>query len=156
MDEIMLWIDGCLLVQGVVECGLVVMEYVVEGLIMLLVCLCDGDWKYIVCFVDFEMLFNFVDDLVEWVNCVIDLVVVELLECLCVMVGVCWDLQVYDVEVCESQVWCWIVYEVLCNGVYFLWDYQFLMKVFGCYMCNYMDLNIFEEFKCFLCGEQFS
>lgn len=153
MDEIMPWTDGRSLAQGAAERGPVAMEYAAEGSITPLVCLRDGDWKYIACPADPEMLFNLADDPAERVNRATDPAAAEPLERLRAMAGARWDLQAYDAEVRESQARRWIVYEALRNGAYFPWDHQPLMKASERYMRNHMDLNILEESKRFPRGE---
>ncbi|WP_287885868.1 MULTISPECIES: choline-sulfatase [Paracoccus] len=153
MAEIAPWTDGRSLAQGAEGRGPVAMEYAAEGSVAPLVCLRDGDWKYIACETDPEMLFNLAEDPAERVNRATDPTAAEVLARMRAMAGERWDMAAYDAEVRESQARRWIVYEALRNGAYFPWDYQPLMKASERYMRNHMDLNVLEESRRFPRGE---
>ena len=153
MDEVMPWTDGRSLARGAADRGPVAMEYAAEGSIAPLVCLRDGDWKYIACKADPEMLFNLAEDPAEQVNRASDPACAPVLDRLRAMAADRWDLDAYDAEVRESQARRWVVYEALRNGAYFPWDHQPLMQASERYMRNHMDLNVLEESKRFPRGE---
>ncbi|SMO97835.1 choline-sulfatase [Paracoccus laeviglucosivorans] len=153
MEEIMPWTDGRSLAKGAEDRGPVAMEYAAEGSITPLVCLRDGDWKYVACIADPEMLFNLADDPDERINRASDPEAWDVLQKLRGMANARWDLSAYDAEVRESQARRWIVYEALRNGAYFPWDHQPLMQASERYMRNHMDLNVLEESKRFPRGE---
>ena len=151
--EIAPWTDGVSLAQGTAARGPVAMEYAAEGSITPLVGLVDGDWKYVACAADPEMLFNLKDDPAERVNLAGDPAAQGRLEAMRALAAERWNLGAYDAEVRESQARRWIVYEALRNGSYYPWDHQPLMKASERYMRNHMDLNILEESKRFPRGE---
>ncbi|KRW97302.1 choline-sulfatase [Paracoccus sp. MKU1] len=153
MAEIAPWTDGRSLAHGAEGRSPVAMEYAAEGSIAPLVCLRDGDWKYIACTEDPEMLYNLAEDPAERVNRAADPAAVGVLERMRAMAGERWDLAAYDAEVRESQARRWVVYEALRNGAYFPWDHQPLMQASERYMRNHMDLNVLEESKRFPRGE---
>ena len=153
MEGIAPWTDGRSLVHGTGNRGPVAMEYAAEGSIAPLVCLRDGDWKYIACDADPEMLFNLALDPDERTNLVDHPGAAEMLGRMRAMAAERWDLTDYDAEVRESQARRWIVYEALRNGAYFPWDYQPLMKASERYMRNHMDLNVLEDSRRFPRGE---
>ncbi len=153
MTEIAPWTDGESLADGGKNRGPVAMEYAAEGSITPLVALVDGDWKYVSCPADPEMLFDLANDPRERVNLANDPAHAGQLEAMRAMAAERWDLSAYDNEVRESQARRWIVYEALRNGSYYPWDYQPLMKASERYMRNHMDLNILEESKRFPRGE---
>ena len=124
-----------------------------EGSVAPLVCLRDGDWKYIACEADPEMLFNLAIDPGERVNVAGHPGAAEVMERMRELAAARWDLDAYDSEVRESQARRWIVYEALRNGAYFPWDYQPLMQASERYMRNHMDLNVLEDAKRFPRGE---
>lgn len=153
MSDIAPWTDGRSLAEGVAQRGPVAMEYAAEGSIAPLVALRDGDWKYIACKSDPEMLFNLADDPKERVNLADDPAHADILARMRGMVADRWNLDAYDAEVRESQARRWIVYEALRNGAYFPWDYQPLMQASERYMRNHMNLDNLEESKRFPRGE---
>ncbi len=116
MAEIAPWTDGRSLARGAEGRGPVAMEYAAEGSVAPLVCLRDGDWKYIACEADPEMLFNLAEDPAERVNRAADPTAAEVLARMRAMAGERWDMAAYDAEVRESQARRWIVYEALRNG----------------------------------------
>lgn len=153
MAEIAPWTDGRSLAHGADTRGMVAMEYAAEGSITPLIGLRDGDWKYIACNADPEMLFNLADDPHERINRAADPGAAEILHRMRAQAQARWNLDAYDAEVRESQARRWIVYEALRNGSYFPWDYQPLMQASERYMRNHMDLNILEDSKRFPRGE---
>ena len=153
MDEVMPWTDGRSLAQGAADRGAVPMEYAAEGSIAPLVALREGDWKYVACKADPEMLFNLAEDPSERLNRASDPAAADVLERMRGMAAERWDLEAYDAEVRESQARRWVVYEALRNGAYFPWDYQPLMQASERYMRNHMDLNVLEDSKRFPRGE---
>lgn len=153
ISEIAPWTDGRSLVQGAEGRGPVALEYAAEGSIAPLVCLRDGDWKYIACDSDPELLFDLRRDPGESVNLAGHPGAVEVIERMRAMAAERWDLPAYDAEVRESQARRQIVYEALRGGAYYPWDYQPLMRASERYMRNHMDLNVLEENQRFPRGE---
>lgn len=152
MTEIEPWTDGRSL-RAPEGRGMVAMEYAAEGSVAPLVALRDGDWKYIACDNDPEMLFNLKRDPGERANLADDPAHADQLERMRASAAERWDLSAYDAEVRQSQARRWIVYEALRNGAYFPWDYQPLMQASERYMRNHMDLNLLEDSKRFPRGE---
>lgn len=153
MDQVMPWTDGSSLAHGAEQRGPVAMEYAAEGSITPLVALRDGDWKYIACLADPELLFNLADDPGERVNRATDPAAALVLQRMRDMAAQRWDLPAYDDEVRQSQARRWVVYEALRNGGYQSWDHQPVQPAAERYMRNHMDLNVLEESKRFPRGE---
>ncbi|MGA0613410.1 choline-sulfatase [Paracoccus sp. KR1-242] len=153
MDQVMPWTDGSSLAHGAEQRGPVAMEYAAEGSITPLVALRDGDWKYIACLADPELLFNLADDPGERVNRATDPAAAEVLQRMRDVAAQRWDLPAYDDEVRQSQARRWVVYEALRNGGYQAWDHQPVQPAGERYMRNHMDLNVLEESKRFPRGE---
>ncbi|WP_085502176.1 choline-sulfatase [Paracoccus sp. J56] len=153
MSEVKPWTDGYSLAQGAEGRGPVAMEYAAEGSITPLVCLRDGDWKYIACQADPEILYNLAEDPAERINRANDPTAAEVLTRMRAIAAERWDLSAFDAAVRESQARRWVVYEALRNGAYFPWDYQPLMRASERYMRNHMDLNVLEESKRYPRGE---
>ena len=152
MTEIEPWTDGRSL-RAPEGRGMVAMEYAAEGSVAPLVALRDGEWKYIACDNDPEMLFNLKRDPGERANLADDPAHADQLARMRASAAERWDLSAYDAEVRQSQARRWIVYEALRNGAYFPWDYQPLMQASERYMRNHMDLNLLEDSKRFPRGE---
>ena len=156
MVDIMPWTDGESLVPlaaGEARTAPVAMEYAAEGSISPLVALRQGDWKYIRCASDPDLLFDLAADPDESNNLATDPHAAEILVHFRVMADARWDLTAYDAEVRQSQARRWVVYEALRNGSYYPWDYQPLRAASERYMRNHMDLNVLEESKRFPRGE---
>jgi choline-sulfatase len=118
-----------------------------------LVCLRYGQWKYIRCAADPELLFDMVADPGELQNLAGDPAHQGTLDAMRAKADARWDLDRFDAEVRQSQARRWVVYEALRNGSYYPWDYQPLQKASERYMRNHMDLNVLEENKRFPRGE---
>lgn len=152
-EEVAPWTDGESLAQGSADHGPVAMEYAAEGSVTPLVGLREGDWKYIACSADPELLYNLADDPEERVNRATDPAAAPVLERMRSLAAERWDLAAYDAEVRESQARRWVVYEALRQGDYQSWDFQPLQVASERYMRNHMDLNVLEESKRFPRGE---
>jgi choline-sulfatase len=118
-----------------------------------MVALRDGQWKYIRCAADPEMLFDLASDPGERRNLAGDPVQAEVLARFRAMADARWDLAAFDAEVRASQARRHVVYPALRNGAYFPWDHQPLRAASERYMRNHMDLNVLEEAKRFPRGE---
>ena len=152
MADVMPWTDGeslMPLAQGSTRETPVIMEYAAEGSWSPLVGLRQGDWKYIACALDPELLFNLKDDPQERVNRATDPTCREICARFRAMAATRWDLAGFDAAVRESQARRWVVYPALRQGGYYPWDYQPLQKASERYMRNHMDLNILEDAKRF-------
>jgi choline-sulfatase len=154
--DIMPWVDGESLVplmHGAKRTAPVLMEYCAEASQAPLVCIREGDFKFVHCALDPPMLFNLRDDPQELTNLASDpahgAVVAQWME----RVRAQWDMEAFDDAVRASQARRHVVYEALRNGAYFPWDYQPLQKASERYMRNHMDLNVLEEAKRFPRGE---
>jgi choline-sulfatase len=156
IGEIMPWTDGTSLVplmQGAKREAPVHIEYTAEGSQAPLVCIREGDWKFIHCEIDPPMLFNLKDDPQEMNNLAADPANTALVATWMERVRAQWHMAGLDKAIRESQARRWVVYEALRNGAYFPWDYQPLQKASERYMRNHMDLNVLEESKRFPRGE---
>jgi choline-sulfatase len=156
IGEILPWTDGMSLVplmQGAKRTAPVMMEYTAEGSEAPLVCIREGDFKFIHCELDPPMLFNLKDDPKELTNLAADPVNAALVATWMSQVRAKWDMTRFDADIRQSQARRWVVYEALRNGAYFPWDYQPLQKASERYMRNHMDLNVLEESKRFPRGE---
>ena len=155
MDEVAPWTDGQPLIpvaSGATR-GPVPMEYAAEGTVSPMAALRDGQWKYIRCAADPDLLFDIGADPQERRNLAADPAHAATLGRLRAAADQRWDLAGFDAEVRASQARRWVVYEALRNGAYFPWDYQPLMRASERYMRNHMDLNVLEEAKRFPRGE---
>ncbi|MGB8817569.1 MAG: sulfatase-like hydrolase/transferase, partial [Rhizobiaceae bacterium] len=156
IGEIAPWTDGTSLVplmRGGTSSQPVLIEYAAEGSQAPLVCIREGDFKFVHCEIDPPLLFNLKDDPQELTNLAADPANAALVVKWMSQVRARWDLNAFDASVRESQARRWVVYEALRNGAYFPWDYQPLQKASERYMRNHMDLNILEESKRFPRGE---
>jgi choline-sulfatase len=156
MADVMPWTDGETLVPlatGAPRTTPVAMEYAAEGTITPMVALRQGDWKYIHCPADPDMLFNLRDDPEETTNLAPDPAHQGTLARLRADASHRWNIPQYDAEVRQSQARRWVVYEALRNGAYYPWDHQPLRAASERYMRNHMDLNVLEEGKRFPRGE---
>jgi choline-sulfatase len=156
LAEVMPWTDGESLLpaaSGGERTAPVAIEYAAEGSIAPLVCLRYGQWKYIRCAADPELLFDMVADPGELQNLAGDPAHQGTLDAMRAKADARWDLDRFDAEVRQSQARRWVVYEALRNGSYYPWDYQPLQKASERYMRNHMDLNVLEENKRFPRGE---
>ena len=148
LDEIAPWTEGESLI-GVANNektrGPVAIEYAAEASYAPVVALRDGDYKYVRCVLDPDMLFNLADDPHELHNLVDDPAHSKALNALQTMADTRWDLERFDEEVRRSQARRWVVYEALRNGEYYPWDFQPLQKASERFMRNHMDLNDVEE-----------
>lgn len=153
MKEIEPWTDGRSLAHGAADRGPVAMEYAAEGSVTPMIALRDGDWKYIACKSDPDMLYNIKNDPEERVNLAVGRLHNGQLVAMREMAAKRWNLDAYDAQVRESQARRQIVYEALRSGAYYPWDHQPLMKASERYMRNHMDLNLLEDAKRFPRGE---
>ena len=156
LAEVMPWTDGESLLpaaRGGERTAPVAIEYAAEGSIAPLVCLRYGQWKYIRCAADPDMLFDLAADPGELQNLAGDPAHQGTLDAMRAKAEARWDLDRFDAEVRQSQARRWVVYEALRNGSYYPWDYQPLQKASERYMRNHMDLNVLEENKRFPRGE---
>ena len=156
LADIMPWTDGESLVpviSGAPRTAPVLMEYAAEGSYAPLVSIREGDWKYVHCALDPDLLFNLADDPQERDNLATDPANASTLAAFRAKAEARWDMARFDADVRESQARRWIVYEALRNGSYYPWDYQPLQKASERYMRNHMDLNFLEESKRYPRGE---
>jgi choline-sulfatase len=109
----------------------------------------DGNFKYIACAADPELLFDVAADLHELTNLAGDPAYAITLKRLSDLAKARWDLAAFDAAVRESQARRWVVYPALRNGNYYPWDFQPLQKASERYMRNHMDLNELEASKRF-------
>ena len=148
LNEIAPWTEGESLI-GVANNektrGPVAIEYAAEASYAPVVALRDGDYKYVRCTLDPDLLFNLADDPHELHNLVDDPAHTKALSALQAMADTRWDLERFDEEVRRSQARRWVVYEALRNGEYYPWDFQPLQKASERFMRNHMDLNDVEE-----------
>lgn len=150
------WTDGEDLsgvIAGGKRQGPVLMEYAAEGSNAPLVCIRDGQYKFVHCEIDPPQLFDLESDPQELSNLAGDPAHAKLLAQFQTAARARWDMAAYDAAVRESQARRWVVYEALRNGSYYPWDYQPLQKASERYMRNHMDLNVLEENARFPRGE---
>jgi choline-sulfatase len=156
MEEVMPWTDGTSVVplgQGGTRDAPVAMEYAAEASYAPLVSLRYGKWKFNMCSLDPDQLFDMEADPNELVNLARDPAHAGTLRTIKAKAEARWDLDAFDAAVRHSQAGRWVVYEALRNGSYFPWDYQPLQKASERYMRNHMDLNTLEEDQRFPRGE---
>ncbi|MGV1829467.1 choline-sulfatase [Agrobacterium vitis] len=156
MDEIMPWTDGISLkgmIGGEARAAPVLMEYAAEGSYAPMVCIREGQWKYVHCVLDPDQLFDLESDPQELTNLAADPVYADVLADFTTKREARWDMARFDAAVRESQARRWVVYEALRNGAYYPWDHQPLQKASERYMRNHMDLNVLEESKRYPRGE---
>ncbi|MCM2450904.1 choline-sulfatase [Agrobacterium vitis] len=156
MDEIMPWTEGISLkgmIGGEARTAPVLMEYAAEGSYAPMVCIREGQWKYVHCVLDPDQLFDLENDPQELTNLAADPAYADVLADFTAKREARWDMARFDAAVRESQARRWVVYEALRNGAYYPWDHQPLQKASERYMRNHMDLNILEESKRYPRGE---
>lgn len=155
LDAVAPWTDGHDLVPvaGGADREAVAMEYAAEGSVAPLVALREGNWKYVRCAADPEMLFDLATDPAERKNRATDPTAAGPLARMRFLADARWDLAAYDREVRESQARRRVTYEALRNGAYYPWDYQPLRAASERYMRNHMNLDNLEESKRFPRGE---
>ncbi|MCF1482261.1 MULTISPECIES: choline-sulfatase [Rhizobium/Agrobacterium group] len=156
MDEIMPWTDGMSLkgmIGGEARAAPVLMEYAAEGSYAPMVCIREGQWKYVHCVLDPDQLFDLESDPQELTNLAADPAYADVLADFTAKREARWDMARFDAAVRESQARRWVVYEALRNGSYYPWDHQPLQKASERYMRNHMDLNVLEESKRYPRGE---
>jgi choline-sulfatase len=156
MSEIQPWTDGESLVPvmtGGERTTPVRIEYAAEASYAPLVCIRQGNWKYIHCELDTPMLFDLDADPHELRNLATEHDHAETATEFAKAASQYWNMGEYDAEVRQSQARRWIVYEALRNGDYYPWDYQPLQRASERYMRNHMDLNTVEESQRFPRGE---
>ncbi|MCF1447691.1 MULTISPECIES: choline-sulfatase [Rhizobium/Agrobacterium group] len=156
MDEIMPWTDGMSLkgmIGGEARAAPVLMEYAAEGSYAPMVCIREGQWKYVHCALDPDQLFDLENDPQELTNLAADPAYADVLADFTAKREARWDMARFDAAVRESQARRWVVYEALRNGSYYPWDHQPLQKASERYMRNHMDLNVLEESKRYPRGE---
>lgn len=154
--EIEPWTDGITLtgmMKGEARTAPVLMEYAAEGSYAPLVCIREGQWKYVHCELDPDQLFDLEADPSELTDLAADPAYAAVLADFTAKRQARWDMAAFDAAVRESQARRWIVYEALKNGNYFPWDFQPLQKASERYMRNHMDLNVLEESKRYPRGE---
>ena len=156
MSEVAPWTDG----ESIVSLGKggsrdtpVAMEYAAEGSYAPLVSLRYGKWKFNMCSLDPDQLFDMENDPAELTNLAAVPAHQGTVTQLRAKAEKRWDLARFDADVRQSQAGRWVVYEALRNGSYFPWDYQPLQKASERYMRNHMDLNVLEENQRFPRGE---
>jgi choline-sulfatase len=156
MDEVMPWTDGMSLkgmIGGEPRTTPVLMEYAAEGSYAPMVCIREGQWKYVHCALDPDQLFDLENDPQELTNLAADPAYKDVLADFTAKREARWDMARFDAAVRESQARRWVVYEALRNGAYYPWDHQPLQKASERYMRNHMDLNVLEDSKRYPRGE---
>ncbi|WP_367281138.1 choline-sulfatase [Sneathiella sp.] len=146
-EDVVPWTDGTSLLgvaQGKIKRGPVAIEYAAEASISPIVALRDGQYKYVRCASDPELLFDLETDPHEMSNLAQDPAFATVLEQMRALVDARWNLDRFDKEVRQSQARRWIVYEALRNGTYYPWDYQPSKNASERFMRNHMDLNDVE------------
>lgn len=156
LEAIRPWVDGESLLPMLNDKGThgpVFMEYAAEGSYAPVVSVVEGRYKYIVCALDPDQMFDLVADPHEKVNIAEHGEVADIAARLRGVIDARWDLPAFDAAVRHSQAQRLIVYDALRNGSYFPWDYQPLQLASQRYMRNHMDLNVLEENQRYPRGE---
>ena len=156
MEVIKGWTDGESLVPAIAgdkARAPVPIEYAAEGSYAPMVAMIEDRFKYIVCDLDPDQLFDLEQDPHELTNLADDPDWAHIAGPLRQQIDARWDLASYDDAVRHSQSRRLIVYQALRNGNYFPWDYQPLQQASERYMRNHMDLNVLEEAQRFPRGE---
>ena len=156
LDRIAPWTDGETLVplaHGIDRTSPVRIEYAAEGSVAPMICLREGNWKYIECAADPAQLFDLASDPDELTNLADNPEHAAILAQFAAQAARYWDLPAYDAEVRASQARRHVVYAALRNGAHYPWDFQPLQQASERYMRNHMDLNVLEESKRFPRGE---
>lgn len=156
LDAVQPWTDGeslLPLLAGAERHSPVLMEYAAEGSYAPLVCIREGQYKFIHCELDPPQLFDLQADPAELVNIAADPANKDLLNSFQKRAADRWDMTTFDAAIRESQARRRVVYEALRNGAHFPWDYQPLQRASERYMRNHMDLNELEENQRFPRGE---
>lgn len=131
MDEVMPWTDGMSLkgmISGEARTAPVLMEYAAEGSYAPMVCIREGQWKYVHCVLDPDQLFDLESDPQELINLATDPAYADVLADFAAKREARWDMAHFDAAVRESQARRWVVYEALRNGSYYPWDHQPLQR----------------------------
>ncbi|MFK7874416.1 MAG: choline-sulfatase [Paracoccaceae bacterium] len=148
MDEVMPWVTGQSLLplgQGASREAPVAMEYSAEASYAPMVSLRYGRWKFNMCALDPDQLFDLDTDPHELTNLAEDPEHQGTRTALRAKAETRWDLDRFDADIRASQARRWVVYEALRQGGYYPWDHQPLQKASERYMRNHMDLNTLEE-----------
>ncbi|MCO6186755.1 choline-sulfatase [Rhizobium sp. L1K21] len=156
MDAVKPWTDGESLVpviNGGARISPVLMEYAAEGSYAPMVCIREGQWKYVHCALDPDQLFDLESDPNELNNLAEEPIFEGVLADFAAKRRARWDMAQFDADVRESQARRWVVYPALRNGSYFPWDYQPLQLASERYMRNHMNLDTLENDKRYPRGE---
>ncbi len=156
LDAVQPWTDGeslAPIINGGERFLPVLMEYAAEGSYAPLVCIREGQWKYVHCALDPDQLFDLDADPNEMHNLAKEPIYEGMLSDFIERRKARWDLERFDTDVRESQAQRWVVYPALRNGSYFPWDYQPLQKASERYMRNHMNLDTLENDKRYPRGE---
>ena len=156
MSEVAPWTAGESvkpLGQGGERTSPVAIEYAAEASYAPMVSLRYGKWKFNMCALDPDQLFDLEADPHELTNLAEHPAHQGTRTSLRAKAEARWDLARFDADVRQSQARRWVVYEALRNGNYFPWDHQPLQKASERYMRNHMDLNVVEENARFPRGE---
>ena len=156
MAEVAPWKAGQTLVplgQGGERDAPVAMEYAAEASFAPMVSLRYGKWKFNMCTLDPDQLFDLDADPHELTNLAEEPAHQGTRLTMRAKAEARWDLDRFDQDVRASQARRWVVYEALRQGGYYPWDFQPLQKASERYMRNHMDLNTLEESQRFPRGE---
>jgi len=150
------WTDGESLLpmaSGAARSGPVPIEYAAEATVAPIVALREGDFKFVRCAIDPELLFNLADDPNERINLAGDARLTQTLAGFRAAADERWDLGRFDADVRASQARRLVVYDALRKGGYYPWDFQPLKTASERFMRNHMDLNVLEDSQRFPRGE---